>query len=222
MGQQVAPLKPKDIMPKESGADLFGVLSMEFTQPLPATDPRARKFKSECTKIQALFVSSRTQKIEFEFSELVRPTEFPQPELKTAQALDEVLRQFDKFLKDNSLVPMYKANKRGGKQSNSFGRTGREFAIVTCGPDHLKNHFLQECTRKSAALTVSPAFKKWVDIQAILVEAYDLQKNATLQDALHKVCLEYEGKEDGKNVAKLLGCLIRDIPTRLIANQQAK
>jgi len=220
MAKEVPVVKPRDIVPKEAGADLFGVLSLEFTQPPPATDPKARKWKKECTKVQVLFVSARTQKIEFEFSHAVRPTEFPQPNLKTAQALDEVLRQFDKFLKDNSMVPAYKTNKKGGRIMGSGPE--REFAIVTCGPESLKQDFLQECGRKAAALTVCPAFKKWVDIQAILVEAYDLQKGASLQDALHKVCLEYEGSDDGKNVAKLLGCLIRDIPTRLIANQQAK
>lgn len=243
----------KPILPKQLGFNLnlnqtsaipeyFAVTHIESTQ--DDTKPETsryqfgvKKFKKEVVLFSVLFVNTATKKVDFEFSRVVQPTDFPNLNKTTmeltgltdeiltdrkAQPLDEVMREFERFLKEQNLVS---ANRNKKRAATNFTQQENEFLIVTSGPEIINDGLRLELTRKG--LTPMNYFKKWIDVKKIFAELYGMgnDETCTLHEVLEKICMEFEGSphiDDARNIAKVVVCMLNDVPKSLICNQMGK
>lgn len=235
---RVEPVLPKHLglFNRDSVADYFGVVHTASTSKpeRDVMDELKKPFKSEIISLNVVFVSSKTRKAEFEFKKYVRPTDFPEISQQTvdmtgitteklvqegAQPLDEVLREFDRFLKEKGLVSCNRNNKR--RATANISDREMEFLIVSDGVSGL-NEMVKELVRKGQQ--PQPHWKKWFDLRQAFTENYNI-KAANLQEMLQHICQEFEGVphvDDAKNVGRVLAVMLGDCPGKIEVNAHAK
>lgn len=223
--QAEAPVLPKQmgLLPTNSTPDYLAIVHMEPTRPFEERETAIQKnFHPETLSITVLFQNSKTKQIFCDWSALVRPSEFPtlskqtteetgitQDDLRQAQPLDEVLREFERWAKDKGLASINRNKKRGGNKMGSGSES--EFVLVVSGLDFLKKVFRPEVARKE--VTLPTMFKKFIDMKKLFCDNYKLKGDATLVDMLTHVCLEFEGvphKHEPQNMAKVLSVMLDD------------
>ncbi|CAD7949428.1 unnamed protein product [Amoebophrya sp. A120] len=234
IASHIAPVLPKHIglLNQSAQPDYFAIVHMESTVK-PERDPveeLKKPFVSEVVSVNISFFNSKTKKTDFSFKKLVRPTVFPVLSPQTteqtsisnedldkshAQPLDEVLRELERFFKENNLVSALRNKKKPLSQIQS---NLCEFVFVTYGAEPLQSSFTKECKRKQ--IPHANVWKKWCDLRKVYEENY--KKSApTLEDMLRQICMEFEGVprvDDGQNVAKALAAMLTDIPDKITVN----
>lgn len=237
----------KPVLPKHANftnnstiPEYLAVTHIESTQPSAEEQKNlssftGKKFKQEVVLFSVLFVNTKTKKTDFEFSHVVQPTDYPSLSKVTteltgltdeillerkAQPLDEVMREFERFLKEKNLVS---ANRNKKRASSKFTQQEVEFVMVTSGPEVVNDGLRSEMTRKG----IQPMnyLKKWVDVKKIFAELYNMQEDASLHEILDKICMEFEGSphiDDARNIAKIVVCMLNDSPQSLVCNQVGK
>lgn len=191
--------------------DFYAVLDFECT-----CERNARSFKHEIIEFPVVFLNARTLEVEMEFRRYVRPTEQPslskfcseltgieQRSVDSADTLDVVLSEFDRFLRDHGLS----ATKGEGTEASRL----RTFVITTDGPWDVLSFLRKECLRKD--LSLQAYWDNFVDVRHQYALWYNVRR-CGIRKMLHQCGLEFQGREhsgidDARNIARIAAEMIR-------------
>jgi len=200
------PVRPERPRPRY---DLFCVVDFE------CTCDKLHDHPHEIIEFPAVFVNARTLCIEFEFHRFVRPTERPQltrfcteltgiqqSEVDAASPLEDVLAEFEAFLRQRALMP----KKRVPADSRSF-------CVATDGPWDVRKFLMPECQRKRI-VGFAKTWQKVVNVRRRFHNHFRLEGGG-VRDMLASANLDFQGREhsglaDSRNIARLLALLLAD------------
>lgn len=185
--------------------DFYAVLDFECT-----CERNVRNFQNEIIEFPVVFLNARTLEVEFEFRRYVRPTEKPglskfcteltgieQGSVDSAETLDVVLVEFDRFLRDNGLS----YTKGEGAEASRL----RTFVVTTDGPWDVLSFLRKECQRKSFPLQTY--WDAYVDVRHQFAAWYNVRQ-CGIRKMLQQCGLEFQGREhsgidDARNIARI-------------------
>jgi len=193
----------------EGIVDYIGVLDFE------ATCGIKKRYTTEIIEFPVVFVNTRTLKIDFEFHTYVRPTVRPmltnfctnltgirQNQVNKAPPIHRVLRQFEKFVREQNLVHFKDTKKKDG---------ARTYVLASDGGD-LESFLHRECIRKRYPI---PAWSlSYLDVRELFAEHFQMKKQGIVA-MLDKFEMGFEGREhagidDARNIARILVELAKD------------
>jgi 3'-5' exoribonuclease 1 len=196
---------------KTTSFDFYAVLDFECT-----CERNARSFQHEIIEFPVVFLNARTLEVEMEFRRYVRPTEKPglskfcteltgidQGSVDTADTLDVVLLEFDRFLRDHGLTTM--------KSESADQARLRSFVIATDGPWDVLSFLRKECQRKG--LPLQTYWDYFVDVRRQYAAWYNVRR-CGIRKMLAQCGLEFQGREhsgidDARNIARIAAEMIK-------------
>ena len=153
----------------------------------------------EIIEFPAIVLNSRTLEIEFEFHQYVRPTEFSllsdfctnltgisQREVESAEILEVVLNDFNKFLQGNNI---------------------QNFTMCTDGPWDFHRFLHPETKRKSIEYPEWAKF--WIDIRLRFQNSFRLKNRLNVEGMLKMLGMDFQGRphsgiDDARNIARIV------------------
>lgn len=203
----------------EAAYDYYAIVDFECT--CEHRDQGGQGFPHEIIEFPVVFLNARTLKVDFEFHRFVRPVEMPvltrfcteltgiqQPDVDSAEPLEQVLQEFQDFLREHGLV-----SRRGDRSPDK-----PLFVLCTDGPWDFNNFIRPEARRKG--LTLAGYWDRYVDVRRHFAEAFNRRKRCGVQGMLALRGLEFEGREhsgidDSRNIARLVAELLSvDFPLK--------
>jgi len=189
--------------------DYLGVLDFECTCDEDDKNAEVRnKWVHEIIEFPVVFLNTATLEVDFIFHTFVRPIEIPiltefcinltgikQENVDPAPILPDVIIEFQKFLDDHFLSPVWEPE--NGKAT---------FALATDGRWDFESFLLPECLRKSIPY---PEFSlMYVNVRWWYANTLGKGKQANIKKMLKACGLEFEGRahsglDDAKNIARI-------------------
>lgn len=187
--------------------DFYAVLDFECT-----CERNVRNFQNEIIEFPVVFLNARTLEVEFEFRRYVRPSEKPklsafcteltgieQGSVDSADTLDVVLLEFDRFLLDNGLA------RSDGKPAS------RSFVVTTDGPWDVLSFLRKECQRKGFPLQTY--WDYFVDVRHWFAAWFNVRR-CNINKMLEQCGLQFHGRphsgiDDARNIARIAAEMIR-------------
>lgn len=189
--------------------DFYAVIDFECT-----CERGVRAFKHEIIEFPVVFLNARTLEVEMEFRRYVKPTEKPelstfckeltgieQASIESADTLDNVLLEFEQFLRNHGLL---------SAKGDTSG-AARSFAIVTDGPWDVLAFLRKECQRKN--ISILPYWNQFVDVRHWFAAGFGVRR-CGVSKMLELCGLKFQGREhsgidDARNIARITAEMIR-------------